>query len=111
MASAMHEPMLCGGRSTCFVIDSAGVGKAVRGLAPLHRDVRLRSVVRVAAAGNRQRLSDHLLAVDWVYRSISITVEDDGRDDLRANGQPASSADPHAANRYIIVAHHRERGW
>jgi hypothetical protein len=52
-----------------------------------------------------------LLAVDWVYRSISITVEDDGRDNLLASDQPASSADPHTPNRYIILAHHRERGW
>jgi len=84
---------------------------AVRGLAPLDSDVPGRSSVRVADAGNGQRLGDHLLAVERVYRSVSITVKDDGRDNPLANGQPADAAVSHAANRYTILAHHGERGW
>src|SRR6185503_1272479 len=111
MATAVDEPMLQGGLPILTMIDGACVGMAVRGLAPLDRDVRGRPGILAAAAGNGQALGDHLLAVEWVYRSVSIAVKDDRWDNPLAHGQPAGAADSHAANRYRILAHHGDCGW
>src|SRR5688500_6345025 len=109
MASAMHEPMLDRGLSSCIVINGAGVGMAVRALVPLDSDMRARPGVRMAAVGHWQRLSDHVLAIEWVYRSVSFPVEDDGWDSPLASGQPAGLTHSQAGNHDIILAHHRER--
>src|SRR5688572_690155 len=98
--------MLYGGLSSCIVINGAGIGMALRGSAALDSDVR----VRLRAAAGVRRLSDHFLAVEWVYCCISITVEHDGWHNPFADGQSPGPADPDAASRSLST-HHGERGW